>query len=133
MAGTINTATTRRTSSALPSTASTAGPGSAFHGSAVSNSALVSRMSFQVASRPRCGKPAFHAAVVSCTTSTATAASRLSGSGAGPIPPLLDPTTVATLDTRLPRLLARSALYRLVIPSAEKSPSDPSGTSRSRW
>ena len=43
-------------------------------------------------------------------STTATAASGLTGSGAGPMPPHLDPTTVATRDIRLPRLLARSAL-----------------------
>ena len=52
---TTRRATIRSTSSALPRTASTAGPGSAFHGSVASSSALVSRMSRQVASRAEVG------------------------------------------------------------------------------
>ena len=56
----------RRASRALPITASTSGPGSAFHGSAVSSSALVSRMRRQVASRARWGWAASHASVASC-------------------------------------------------------------------
>ena len=49
-------------------------------------------------------------AVASASTWAATPASRLLGSGAGPTPPHLEPTTVATRDSRLPRLLARSVL-----------------------
>ena len=47
----------------------------------------------------------------------ATARSRLSGSAAGPTPSHFDPTTVVTRARRFPRLLARSALYRAVMPS----------------
>jgi len=42
-------------------------------------------------------------------------------------------TTVATRDSRLPKLLARSLLYRPSIPSYEKSPSLPKMTSRRKW
>ena len=62
----------------------TAGPGSAFHGSVASSSALVSRMRRHVASSATCGCPSPHAAVASSTTAALTALSRLSGSGAGP-------------------------------------------------
>jgi len=86
---------------------------SAFHGSAVSSSALVSRSAATSLrarggavprSTPRWPRPSWVAA---------TPARRLAGSGDGPIPPHLEPTTVVTRDSRLPRLLARSALYRL--------------------
>jgi len=42
---------------------------------------------------------------------------RLSGPGAGPMPSHFLATTVATRDSRLPRLLARSALNRATMPS----------------
>ena len=103
--------TIRSTSRALPSTASTAGPGSAFHGSAVSSSALVSRINRQVASSARWGWPAFHAAEASASTvGSHVGQAAIAGSGAGPTPPHLEATTAATLEARLPRLLARSAL-----------------------
>ena len=54
-AGLARMATIRSTSRASPSTASTAGPGSAFHGSAASRAALVSRTSRQVASSASLG------------------------------------------------------------------------------
>ena len=61
-------------------------------------------------SRARFGATASHAAAAPATASAATSANGLSADGAGPIPPHLECTTVATRATRLPRLLARSAL-----------------------
>ena len=100
----------RSASRASPSTASTSGPGSAFHGSLASRWALVSRMRRQVASRASDGCTRAQASAVSAYASAATAASGLSGRGAGPTPSHFLPTTVATRDRRLPRLLARSLL-----------------------
>jgi hypothetical protein len=74
----------RNASSALPSTASTAGPGSAFHGSVASSSAFVSRMSRHVASRARWGCPSAHATVASATTGRRHRRQRAVGIGAGP-------------------------------------------------
>ena len=58
-------ATIRSASSASPITASTAGPGSAFHGSFASRWELVARISCQVASRARLGWTMSHPAAVS--------------------------------------------------------------------
>ena len=107
IAGDTRSATIRNASRALPSTPDTAGPGSDFHGSVVSSSAFVSRMSRHVASRATCGCPSFHAAVASSTTPALTAPSRLSGSGAGPIPPHFDPTTVATRAMQVPEVVGQ--------------------------
>src|SRR6478735_6810942 len=104
--------TKRSSSSASPSTASTAGPGSPFHGSFASRYALVARMSDHVASRARLGWVSAQAATVDSTAAAASTASGESAAGAGPTPSHLRPTTVATRDSRLPRLLARSLLYR---------------------
>src|SRR5581483_5454573 len=109
-AGVARMATMRSASSASPSTASTAGPGSAFHGSLASRWALVSRTSRHVASRASDGWMFDHACAASRYALAATSASGLSARGAGPMPPHLLPTTVATRASRLPRLLARSPL-----------------------
>ena len=61
MAGPMSRATIRSTSKALPRTASTAGPGSAFHGSCVSRWAFASWMSRHVASRATWGWARSHA------------------------------------------------------------------------
>ena len=79
--------------------------------------ALVERISCHVASSARLGATMSQAAAAPATASVATAASGLSADGAGPVPPHLECTTVATRATRLPRLLARSALYRPTRPS----------------
>ncbi len=107
----------RSASSASPSTASTAEPGSAFHGSFASRYAFVARISDHVASRARLGWTSAHAAQVASTADAATDPSGESAAGAGPMPSHLRPTTVATRACRLPRLLARSLLYRAVRPS----------------
>src|SRR5665213_3317283 len=100
MAGETRTATMRSTSRALPNTASTAGPGSAFHGSAVSSSALVSRISRQVASSPRRGRPEFHASTASD--------SRLAGVAASVLP-----DAVGAWNSGLPHL-GLEATWRLI-------------------
>ena len=109
-AGLASTATMRSASMASPSTASTAGPGSALHGSFASRWALVARISDHVASRARLGAIASHAAHAPATAWAAASASGPSAVGAGPMPPHLRSTTVAMRAVRLPRLLARSAL-----------------------
>src|SRR5258708_40181734 len=111
-AGDARMATMRSASRASPSTASTAGPGSAFHGSFVSRWAFVARTSRHAAARASDGWTAAHATVAPSTASAAAVARGLSGRGAGPTPPDLRATTVATRARRVPRLVARSALYR---------------------
>ena len=66
--------------------------------------------------------PKLHAALLKTLrleglASAATAASGLSGRGAGPMPPHFLATTVATRLSRLPKLLARSELYPATMPS----------------
>jgi len=110
MAGVMSRVTIRKASRALPSTASTAGPGSAFHGSVASKCAFAAPMSRHVASSASCGAKRSHASEADLHASSAAGRSGLSASGAGPMPPHLEPTTVATRETRLPRLFARSEL-----------------------
>src|SRR3990170_4231890 len=100
----------RSASTALPSTRSTSGPGSDFHGSVASRYAFVARIRPHVASRARLGAMASHAALAPSTAAAAASISGLSSFGAGATPPHFEPTTVATRDARLPRLLARSLL-----------------------
>ena len=110
MAGDASRVTIRSASSASPSTASTAGPGSAFHGSFASRWALVSRTSRHAASSASLGATRSQASAATRTQSAATPASGLSGRGAGPTPPHFRWTTVATRERWFPRLLARSLL-----------------------
>ena len=76
-------ATIRRTSRASPRTASTAGPGSIFQGSADSSSALAAPMSRHVSSSASCGAQRDQAAVAASRTAAATAASSLPAIAAG--------------------------------------------------
>src|SRR5690606_806248 len=110
MAGLARIDTMRTASSASPRMASTLGPGSSFQGSLASRWALVSRISFHVASSAADGAMLAHPSAAPRYASAATSASGLSLWGAGPTPPHLRPTAVHTRDTRLPKLLARSVL-----------------------
>ncbi len=118
-------------------TRSTAEPGSSRQGSASSETALAAPMSRHVASRARGGANAGPR----LGRGPRRPAWRRRPAGRGRVrgrahTPHLEPTTVATLETRLPRLFhrfARSALYLATIPSSVNSPSAPRGTSRRRW
>ena len=126
--GSTEMATIRSASRASPITRSTSGPGSAFHGSFC----LEVRVGGADEAPGGLERPARLDLVPArsgvCSNAVAAAgASGLSGSGAVPTPPHFLATTVATRAARLPRLLARSELYRPTRPSYVKSPSLPYG------
>src|SRR5258706_12923932 len=87
-------ATMRSASSASPITASTCGPGSAFHGSLASRRALVARTRLHVASRARLGAVSAQAAAGVSQAVAPAAAIGAAERGAGPAPLAVVTTTV---------------------------------------
>ena len=85
----------------------------------------MARIRDHVASNARLGCTNCQHADVSATASLANAANGLSGFGAVPRPAHFLSTTEAMRAARLPRLFARSELYRETRPSYVKSPSLP--------